>query len=153
MQLIEKLNELISGIEIAMMCSVHPAGHLHSRPMATQAITNDGYLWFFTSAHSSKIDEVRNGGRQVNLAYADPVGMRFVSISGPCELVRNQAIAAELWRDEYTRWFPQGLNDPDLILLKVTVDSAEYWDAQAKGMRRLAPENQTIIYRDDRTVA
>lgn len=153
MTLIEKLNELISGIEIAMLCSVHPAGHLHSRPMATQAVTDDGYLWFFTSAHSSKTDEVRNGDRQVNLAYADPVTMRFVSISGPCELIRNHAIAAELWRDEYRRWFPQGLQDPDLILLKVTVDSAEYWDAGRGCMCRLAPENETIIYRDDRTVA
>ena len=142
MTIIEKLNELIAGIEIAMLTTVHANSQLHSRPMATQAVTDDGFLWFFAQQHSSKIDEIRNV-HQVNVAYADPTHMRFVSVSGTCELVRSRPIATELWRDEYLRWFPRGVEDPDLILLKVTINAAEYWDVKAGRMRVL--ENDAVV--------
>jgi general stress protein 26 len=149
MTIIEKLNELISGIEIAMFTSVHPTGHIHSRPMATQAVSEEGFLWFFARQHSSKVDEIRNV-HEVNVSYADPANMRFVSVSGPCELVRSRPTANSLWKPEYKRWFPQGVEDPDMILLKVTVNTAEYWDSTAGRMRRLDGENDTVVLRDDR---
>jgi general stress protein 26 len=155
MIIVEKLNELIAGIQIAMLTTLHPNSQMHSRPMATQAVTDDGFLWFFTALHSSKTDEIRNLN-QVNLAYSDPVNMRFVSVSGTCELVRNRAVAAELWRHEYSRWFPRGLDDPDLILLKVTINGVEYWDVKAGRMRTIDEfdaEHGTIQLRDERTVA
>jgi hypothetical protein len=34
-------------------------------------------------------------------------------------------------------WFPDGLEDPDLGLLEVTVEDAEYWDAPANKTQRL----------------
>ena len=155
MTIVEKLNELIAGIEIAMLTSLHPNSQMHSRPMATQAVTADGCVWFFTALHSSKTDEIRNLN-QVNLAYSDPAKMRFVSVSGTGELIRNSAIAAEFWKPEYSRWFPRGLEDPDLILLKVTINGVEYWDVKAGRMRTLdefAAEHGTIQLRDERTVA
>lgn len=151
MSILEKLNELIAGIEIAMLTSVHSNGHLQSRPMATQSLSRDGYLWFFAGQQSSKVDAVRHD-HQVNVSYSDPSNMRFVSLSGTCELVRNRAIATELWKDEFKRWFPQGVDDPDLILLKITVNSAEYWDSTAGRMRAVEPEHNTVVLRDERAV-
>jgi general stress protein 26 len=154
MTVIGRLNQLIEGIELAMLTSVHANGQLHSRPMATQVATDDGFLWFFTAQHSSKVDAIRND-HQVNVAYADPSNMRFVSVCGTCELVRSRVIASELWRPEYSRYFPGGAEDPDLILLKVTINSAEYWDADARTMRALEAgelgENETVVLRDQRT--
>lgn len=150
MTITEKLNELIAGIEIAMFTTMHPNEQLHSRPMATRAVTDDGFLWFFTAQHSSKIDEIRNQNH-VNVAYADPAGMRFVSVSGTCELIRSRPVADDLWRDEYKHWFPRGLDDPDLILLKVTINGAEYWDAKAGEMRSLEPAHETFKLRDERS--
>lgn len=156
MTVIEKLNDMISGIQFAMLTSVHATGALHSRPMATQAATDDASLWFFSRQHSTKIDEIRND-HQVNLSYADPANMRFVSVTGTCELVRNRSVAAEFWRDEYKRWFPRGVEDPDLILLKVTINSAEYWDVEAGRMRTLEGDaiasNETVVLRERREIA
>ncbi len=152
MTLMEKLNELITGIDFAMLASVDSNDQIHTRPMATQAATDDGFLWFFSAQHSSKIDEIRNHP-QVNVSYADSAKLRFVSVTGNCELVRNRTIAAEFWRPEYKRWFPRGVEDPDLILLKVTINSAEYWDVDAGRMRALeAPaQHETVVLRDRRT--
>ena len=153
MTLIEKLNEMIAGIEFAMLTSVHPNGQVHSRPMATQAATDDGLLWFFSSQHSSKIDEIRSDN-QVNVAYADPANMRFISVTGTCELVRNRSIAAEFWRPEDKRWVPRGVEDPDLILLKITINGAEYWDVESSRMRAIeenvAADHRTVVLRDER---
>lgn len=35
---------------------------------------------------------------------------------------------AALWQKPLKTWFPKGLDDPDLALLKVEVEHAEYWD-------------------------
>ncbi len=32
-------------------------------------------------------------------------------------------------RPVYKAWFPKGLEDPDLTLMKVTAEKAEYWDS------------------------
>jgi general stress protein 26 len=34
----------------------------------------------------------------------------------------------ELSSTRLERWFPRGLEDPDLALLEVRIDKAEYWD-------------------------
>lgn len=35
----------------------------------------------------------------------------------------------ELWSEPLRAWFPKGLDDPNIALLKVTVSSAQYWDS------------------------
>ncbi len=35
----------------------------------------------------------------------------------------------ELWNPILKAWFPEGLDDPNICLLKVNVEQAEYWDS------------------------
>ncbi len=130
------LNDKIKGIRIAMMTTAEPNGVLRSRPMATQDIEFDGDLWFFTHASAPKVDDVESH-QQVNLSYAKPGDNLFVSVSGTAQLVRDRQKMQDLWKPLLKAWFPNGLEDPDLALLKVTVDSAEYWDAPSGIMGRL----------------
>lgn len=130
---VEKLGELIRDIQIAMLTTIGADGILHSRPMATQKTPFDGDLWFFTAASSLKVDELQDH-RQVNLNYADPKGNRYVSVSGTASVFRDRAKEEELWSPIYKAWFPKGLDDPDLLLLRVAVDEAEYWDAPSSKM-------------------
>ena len=125
---IRKLNELVRDVRIAMLTTVEADGTLRSRPMATQEIESDGDLWFFTEASAPKVQEIQRD-QNVNVAYSLPDKQRYVSVSGKGQLVRDRSKAAELWNPAYKAWFPEGLDDPDLALLKVTVEKAEYWDA------------------------
>jgi general stress protein 26 len=125
---IRRLGELIKGIRIAMLVTRAGDGTLRARPMATQDAEFDGTLWFFTANHSSKVTELAESP-EVGLAYEDPSGHRYVSLSGHAELVHDAAKAKELWSPLYRAWFPKGLEDPELALLKVTVSRAEYWDS------------------------
>jgi len=133
----DKLWELIKDVKIAMLTTEDEHGALHSRPMATQQNDVDGDLWFFTRDSSGKSGEARRHP-QINLSYADPDKNRYVSVSGAAEIVRERAKAQELWNPVYRAWFPQGLDDPDLVLLRVRVEQAEYWDSPSSAMVQVA---------------
>ncbi|RKG96072.1 pyridoxamine 5'-phosphate oxidase family protein [Corallococcus carmarthensis] len=124
---VEHLGKLIHGIKVAMMTTVDSDGSLRSRPMWTYDKDFDGELWFFTNDHTHKVDEVQKD-HHVSLAYSDPTRDRYVSVSGRCQLIRDKAKAKELWNPSLKAWFPQGLDDPNLALLRVSVEKAEYWD-------------------------
>ena len=131
----DKLWGMIKGMRIAMMTTLDENGILRSRPMATlpHAGFDDGTLWFFTRADSSKVHDLQEHWR-VNLAYADPGDQSYVSISGVAELVRDRDKIRFLWRDLLGTWFPQGPDDPQVALLKVSIDQAEYWDSPSSAM-------------------
>jgi general stress protein 26 len=134
---VAKLNELIKGIEFAMLTTIRPNGSLHSCPMAPSEIDGDGVLWFFSANNTEKVEAIKTDPR-VNLAYSDAGGQRYVSVTGNAEPVRDHLKAQELWNPNYQAWFPMGLQDPNLILLRVVVRDAEYWDDTAGRMVPLA---------------
>ncbi|HEV2846657.1 MAG TPA: pyridoxamine 5'-phosphate oxidase family protein [Thermoanaerobaculia bacterium] len=133
---VEKLRDLIKGISFAMLTTVDEDGSLRSRPMQTQEAEFNGELWFFTSASSAKVDEVQSDQR-VNVSYSDPDDNRYVSLSGTASLVRDREKIKELWKPVLKAWFPDGLEDPDLALLRVKVEKAEYWDSPSSKMVQL----------------
>lgn len=133
---VEHLGKLIHGIKVAMMTTVEQDGSLRSRPMWTHDRDFDGELWFFTKGHSPKVDEVEHD-HHVSLSYADPAREHYVSVSGRCSLVLDKEKARELWNPTLKAWFPQGLDDPELALLRVSVEKAEYWDTPSSRMVQL----------------
>ena len=141
---IRKLGELIKDIEFAMFTTVAADGSLRSRPMATQKQDFDGALWFFTRRDSAKVEEVQNEMR-ANVAYADPDDQRYVSVSGTAQLINDHKKMEELWNPIYKAWFPQGLNDPQIALLRVNVESAEYWDSPNGKMVQLIGFVKAIV--------
>jgi len=133
---IETIRDLIKDIRVAMLTTVDEDGSLRSRPMATQKEEFDGELWFFTSSDTPKTGEIERDHR-VNVSYADPGDNRFVSLSGTARVVRDKEKAKELWNPLLKAWFPQGLDEPDLVLLNVRVEKAEYWDSPSSKMVQL----------------
>jgi general stress protein 26 len=134
---LKTLHKLIKEIRIAMMTTMDGTGHLHSRPMATiESETFVGELWFFTQGSSPKVSEM-DKDQHVNLSYASPKDQRYASLSGTVRLVRDAEKIEKLWSPLFRAWFPLGLKDPELALLKVTVDMAEYWDAPPATVVRL----------------
>jgi general stress protein 26 len=104
----------------------------------------DGVIWFFSHTNTEKVEAIRTDHR-VNLAYSDGDSQRYVSISGGCELVRDHVKARELWKPVYGTWFPKGIDDPNLILLKVHVQEADYWHTDEGRMVKLLGFAKTSI--------
>lgn len=127
---------LIKEIRFAMLTTAGPDGMLHSRPMSTLEMDSDGNLWFFTALHSCKVDDL-NAHQDVNLAYVRTDKQDYLSIAGSAKIIRDREKMASLWTPWLKPWFQDGLDDPDLILLKVHIEEAHYWDAPGSAMKRL----------------
>lgn len=134
---VKKLGELIEDIEFVMLTTVEEDGSLRSRPMQTQQVEFDGDLWFFTHAGTAKVEEIEHE-RNVNVSYAKPEDNRYVSVSGKARTVRDRARIEELWNPALKAWFPKGKDDPEIALIKVSVERAEYWDAPSSTLVQIA---------------
>jgi general stress protein 26 len=133
---ITKLKNLLEGIDFCML-TTFSNNHLRSRPMSTQKFEFDGDLWFFTSDETHKVGDIEKDNR-VNVAYASPDDNTYVSVMGTATLVKDRAKIEELWNPIHKAWFPDGLDDPHLALIKVAVEEAEYWDSSSSTVVQVA---------------
>lgn len=141
---IKQLNEQIKSIKVAMLTTVEAGGILHARPMAAQQTPFDGDLWFFTGKDTATVHDVERDDR-VNVTYAATDDGRWVSVFGLAEVTRDKQKAQDLWDPIYKPWFPNGLDDPDLVLLKVNVAQAEYWDTASGTMTQIAGFVKSLV--------
>lgn len=124
-----RLRDLIKHIHVAMITTVTPDGALRGRPMMTRRVREeDAELWFFTADDSAKSRDIAEE-HAVNVTYADPRSNRYVSVTGSATILHDRDKAEELWDKELEAWFPGGVDDPKLALMRVRVESAEFWDA------------------------
>ncbi|MBB6610275.1 pyridoxamine 5'-phosphate oxidase family protein [Pontibacter sp. Tf4] len=133
---LQKLIDKIKDIDTAMMTTADDDGSLRSRPMRNMQIKEDGVIWFFTGYESAKTHELQNDAH-VNLSYARPDDQLYVSVSGRATISRDKAKIDELWNPAMKAWFPEGKDDPNIGLIKVTIDKAEYWDSPSSAMVHL----------------
>ena len=120
-----KVAELMHGIKFAMLTTLDTDGEFVSRPMAHQDVEFDGDLWFFASSDSRKVDQI---GANPHVGVTLSSSSTWVSLNGKAEVVRDTAKAKDLWSSEIEAWFPQGPEDESIVLLKITGETAEYWD-------------------------
>jgi general stress protein 26 len=122
---VTKLTELIEGIRFAMLTTVDDLGKLVARPMTLQRTEPNGDLWFLASRDSTAVSQLGvNPSAGVTLTSGDT----WISLSGTGEMVDDSAKVKEFWNPWVEAWFPEGPDDPNVVLIKLTSDSAEYWD-------------------------
>ena len=127
------LKELAEKVRICMFNTVTSEGEFNSRPMATTKIEEDGSIWFFTNEYSPKSKEISKDN-QVNLCYSEPSSNTYVYVNGKAELVDDKVRKEAYFNPFVKAWFPEGVDDPKLILIKVTPEVAEYWDSRSSKM-------------------
>ena len=123
-----KLAELIKDIEFATFATHTVQGHRHSRPLTTpnKRIADDS-LWFFMSRSGDPVAEFE-GDDQVYVSYANPSSDTYVSVSGTAQVVEDAAKKQALWNKAAEAWFEGDVDDPDLALVRVRIEHADYWD-------------------------
>jgi general stress protein 26 len=129
---LDELFGLIEGIEIAMMTTRRPDGHLVSRPMATQKRSEHADLWYVTDVETHKLDEIEFDPH-VNLAFYKDRTREWVSVSGTITVSQDRALIRRLYQPDWKAWFGDeggerdgGPDDPRLAILTVDVHSASY---------------------------
>lgn len=130
---LEKFHALLCGFDTAMLVTHSDDGELRARPMAIAKVDDNCRVWFLTLAESGKVHEI-DVDKRVNVTCQRERDL-FLSLTGRGDLDRDRAKLEELWKEEYKVWFPEGKDDPHLVLLAVEPEEGEYWDQE--GMKKL----------------
>ncbi len=139
----EHLFELTKHFKAAMLISHQQDGSLHARPMAVAELKPDADAYFSTSIESPKIAEIEADPR-VLITFQGR--NEFASIEGTATVVRDRALIDRLWAEDWRLWFPEGKNDPNLCILKVSAQRGEYWDTSGvQGIKFLFEGMKAII--------
>ena len=141
----EALWTLIKKIRFGMFTTRHGNGHMHSRPMTTQnSDMDDGCLWFFMSASGEPVGDIALEAA-VGISYADPGDDTYVSLSGIAHVSHDTAKKKALWTPFAQAWFPGGVDDPDLALVKVEISHAHYWDVKESKLVQLYEMAKAVV--------
>jgi len=133
-QHIEKLVEMVKDVRICMLITNEKnADNISGRPMGISKIDEDGTMWFFTKASSYKVDEIEES-KKVSIAITNESSNNYLMIHGTATLVNDKTKMKELWSAIMKAWFPLGLDDPDMTLIKVTPNEVNYWDSSSSKM-------------------
>ncbi|MEG9437122.1 pyridoxamine 5'-phosphate oxidase family protein [Edaphobacter sp. HDX4] len=132
-----KIAELVKGIRIAMMTTEAKDGTMSSRPMAVQDEPFNGTLWFLTRRGSEKVDEL-DQDHHVTLTFAEPKDSKYIALKGMASVSQDRSKIKELWNPMYKAWFPKGEDDPEIAVLRVEVNQADYWEASSSKLIMLA---------------
>ncbi|OKS86191.1 pyridoxamine 5'-phosphate oxidase family protein [Mucilaginibacter polytrichastri] len=124
---IERLRGMIDKIKNGMFTTYNATKGFHSRPMGTAQLDVDGNLWFFTNEFSTKVAEISIDNK-VLVTYADTERSSYISVTGNVYLSDDRAKMQELWLPMLKSFFPLGIDDPKLALIRVDTEHAEYWD-------------------------
>lgn len=128
---IDRLWSLISDIPVAMVVTHEGQGqNMRARPMAVRPARDEGAIYFLTDAGAPKTREIR-GNQSVCLALADNKSQKYVSISGHAQMIDDRDRVRELWSVYDTAFWPDK-NDPRIRILRVTPESAEYWEGAGR---------------------
>jgi len=128
----QHLKQLLESFDTAMLIT-RCGDRAHARPMAVAAIEGANTIWFATAMTAPKAEEIRKDSR---ISATFQGRGRYVALSGCAELVTDREKIHELYKPTWRLWFPQGKDDPALVLIKVSVTDAEYWDnTGARGLR------------------
>ena len=133
LEAIEKFRDLVKDVTICMFTTLDEHHDLSSRPMYTSQVDDEGNVWFFTNEFSEKINEVSKDNL-VHLIYSHPVKNIYIDVKGTCSLIIDKKKMEELWDPVLETWFPQGLQDAKLCLVKVATETAHFWNHASSKM-------------------
>lgn len=130
------VSELMKDIDFCMLTTINDNGVLHSRPMSNNRnVKYEGDNYFFTYEDRDVCREIEKN-TAASVSFSLPDDMIFVSIGGKAELVRDRAVMKKYWQDELERYFPKGVDQEGIILIKVTAQVVHLWEGEEENVIR-----------------
>lgn len=118
------LLDLLSSFRIGMLVVPTAEGIMSARPMAVSERQGLEF-WFMTSRQTGLVDALR-GRSDALITMQD--SMRYITLNGQARIETDRARIHKNFSESDKVWFPQGPDDPDIVLVHFRPEHAEYWD-------------------------
>ncbi len=124
---IDHVWKLVDDIPIAMVVTHEGQGrNMRARPMAVRPARDEGAIYFLTDVDTPKAHEIGRD-ESICLALADNKTQKYVSITGRAEIIDDRERVEKIW-SIYDKAFWPDKNDARIRILRVTPESAEFWE-------------------------
>ncbi len=123
-----KVMEIVKELNIAMLSTRGPDGKFHSRPMAVSDAEFKGKLYFLTDVRSGKTHDLETDPETI-VTFSDAKAQKYVAMRGRGTITTDKTVVRDHWTPSAKAWFPKGVEDPDIAVITVDIEDAEYWDA------------------------
>ena len=119
---------LLRRLDICILTTRAEGGGLHGRPMSNNGeVEYDGDSWFFAREGSRMVREIDADSR-VGLGFIDTPNGTGLNVAGEPTVVRDDdERKRRLWQHELSRWFENGPDDPEVVLIKVAARHIDAW--------------------------
>ncbi|MCL8486706.1 MULTISPECIES: pyridoxamine 5'-phosphate oxidase family protein [Bradyrhizobium] len=118
--------DLMKKIGFAMLVT-RDGDKLRARPMSAYLARDENMIYFLTGARHHKDEEIARNP-QVNLSFADAGSQTYVSLTGTAAVSNDRNKIRDLFTTTAKAWWDSA-EDPNIRLLKITPDDAEFWDS------------------------
>jgi len=141
---LEKIRSLLGNFRAAMFTTTD-GREIHTRPMALlgQASEFEGSLWFFTDKRSHKLEEIGQG--LTALLFQNDADSAHLQLNGRASHTPDPAKMKALYTPFIKIWFPDGLDDPNLTMIRFDADSGQFWETPGGAFQTLAAFAKALV--------
>ncbi|HWI19852.1 MAG TPA: pyridoxamine 5'-phosphate oxidase family protein [Vicinamibacterales bacterium] len=142
---LNKIRELLKELPIAFMVTIE-GPEIVARPIGVVGDHGafDGTLWFITDRRSRKVRAIERGAITELLFQNDKAGT-YLHLSGHARVVEDPPKLRELYTPLQRTWFPDGPDDPNMLLVRFDATAANYWDGHASQLRLAAAFAKSLV--------
>lgn len=83
-------------------------------------------IYISTNTSSSKVAHLKNNPAMC-VYFCDTENFMGFMLGGSVEIVDNMELKKKIWLDWWTRYYPEGVEDPDYTLLRLEPNNARYY--------------------------
>ena len=87
---------------------------------------NQFVIYISTNTSSSKIEQIKKNPK-IAVYYCDPEEFKGVMFGGEAEIIDDIEIKRQIWLEWWTRYYSEGLEDPDYTLFKLNPKNARFY--------------------------
>jgi general stress protein 26 len=136
---LDHYKELINAAKMCMMITEEKdEKYLCGRPMTISKVDDDGAIWFFTKETWYWTDEMEDD-KIITLTFLNDEDNTYLMVHGKATLSEDSKKMKKLWSSEVEGLFPEGLEESNLILIKIQPEEIHNWDDK---------ENRMILFLD-----
>jgi general stress protein 26 len=89
-------------------------------------LDNEYEIYISTNTSSSKTEHIKNNPK-ISVYYCDPDEFKGIMFGGEAEIISDINIKKKVWLDWWTKYYPEGLKDPDYTLLRLKPKMAQFY--------------------------
>ena len=130
-QAVAEIKKIAEAARICLFGTLLDRAPLTVRPMAVQTVDDAGNLWFLSSRVSlSHTNRHIAEDSRVQLLFANPGKSEYMTLNGVATISDDRALREQHWTPIAKTWFNEGVDDPDLTVVKVEAHDGYYWDTK-----------------------